>query len=386
MEPMIYLDHAATTPLEPEALEAMLPWLANDYASASTLYTPGRRAAQAVEAARVSVARLVGAAPEEIVFTSGGSESNNWAIFGSWGVGAAKAAKSKAPRRVYASAIEHHSVIEPCRALALQGSAVTWAPVDREGLVEVDLLEELLTPQTALLCLMHANNEIGTIQPVEEVGRLVRERGVHYHVDAIQTAGHVAVDVRAIGCDTLALAAHKLGGPKGVGALYIRKGAKLENFIYGGAQEGGRRAGTQNVVAIVGFGRAAALALERLEAEAVRLTALRDALIAGIESRIAGARLNGHRTRRLPGNVNFSFEGIASENLILHLDLAGVCASFGSACTAGSLAPSHVLLALGLTPALAHAALRLTLGRGNDAAQVERVLDLLPAMIERLRG
>lgn len=389
MERLIYLDHAATTPLEPEAREAMASWMGEAFASASTLYTAGRRAAQAVEAARADVARLIGAAPEDVFFTGGGSEANNWAIFGAAAARGKKGhyggGRSRDVARVAASVIEHHSVLEPCRELGRRGYDVTWAGVDEEGVVELERLDAALGAGSALLCLMHANNEIGTIQPVEAAGRLARERGIHYHVDAVQTAGHVAVRVDEIGCDTLALAAHKLGGPKGVGALYIRKGVKIENLIFGGGQEAGRRAGTQNVAGIVGFGRAAALARERLDAECARLAGLRDELIKGIEERIEGAVLNGHRTRRLPGNVNFAFDGIESGELIMRLDLAGIYASAGSACTSGALAPSHVLLALGRGPELAHGSLRLTLGRGNGKEDVARVLAVLPEIVGRLR-
>ena len=375
----IYLDHAATTPLEPEAREAMMPWLAEEYASASTLYTAGRRAAQAVEAARERVARMIGAAADEIFFTSGGSEANNWAIFG------AAAALGNQKRRVVASTIEHHSVLESCRELARRGCEAVWAGVDSEGSVELAGLENALGPDTFLLCLMHANNEVGTIQPVEAAGRLARERGVHFHMDAVQTAGHVPVDVGAIGCDTLAISAHKLGGPKGIGALYLRKGIKIDNLIFGGGQERGRRAGTQNVAAIAGFGKAAELALERMPEEAARLAALRDELIRGIEGRIKGVTLNGHRTLRLPGNVNFSFDGVESGELIMRLDMAGILASAGSACTSGALEPSHVLLALGRSADQAHGSLRLTLGRGNTIRDVERTVEALAGMIERLR-
>lgn len=376
----IYLDHAATTPLEPEALEAMLPWLTTHHASASTRYTPGRQAARSVDDAREQVARLVGAAPEEIFFTSGGTEANNWAIRG------AATAQARGGGWIVASAIEHHSVLEPCHALERQGYEVKLLGVDGEGTIRSDALEETLNDSPPrLLCLMHANNEIGTIQPVEAAGRMARVREIHFHVDAVQTAGHIPVNVAGIGCDTLALSAHKLGGPKGIGALYLRRGATVENLHLGGSQERGRRAGTQNVAGIVGFGKAAQLALERMETEMTRLTALRDELIRGIEARIPGARLSGHRTHRLPNNVNFSFEGVASDDLLLRLDLAGICASAGSACTSDSLEPSHVLLALGQTPAQAHGALRLSLGRGNDAGDVERALALLPDLVARLR-
>lgn len=375
----IYLDHAATTPLDPQVLEAMMPFLTESFGSASTLYSLGREAKEAVENARAQVAELVNAQPEEIYFTSGGSECDNWAVFG---VAEAKAGKG---RHIITSKIEHHAVLEPCHRLEKLGYEVTYLGVDAEGFVSVEEMESSIKDGTILISVMHANNEIGTIEPVEEIGKLAREKGVHFHTDTVQTIGHIPVDVQAIGCDSLAISAHKLYGPKGVGAMYIRKGARVEKLIRGGGQENNRRAGTHNVAGIVGLGKAAELAGQRMTAEAARTIALRDSLIAGVESRIPDVKLNGHRTKRLPNNVNFSFEGVEGESMILLMDMSGICVSSGSACTSGSLDPSHVLMALGLRHEQAHGSLRMTLGKDNTPEHIERVLQTLPGIVDRLR-
>ncbi len=379
MRDIIYLDHAATTPLYPLVLEAMMPFLAERFGSASTLYSLGREARDAVETARAQVAELINAQPEEIYFTSGGSECDNWAIFG---VAEAKSAKGK---HIITSKIEHHAVLEPCHRLEKLGYEVTYLGVDADGFVSMDELESSIKDGTILISVMHANNEIGTIEPVEEIGKLARSKGIHFHTDTVQTVGHIPVDVQAIGCDSVAISAHKLYGPKGVGAMYIRKGARVEKLIRGGGQENNRRAGTHNVAGIVGFGKAAELAGQRMTHEAARTIALRDSLIAGIESRIADVKLNGHRTKRLPNNVNFSFEGVEGESMILMMDMNGICVSSGSACTSGSLDPSHVLMALGLKHEQAHGSLRMTLGKDNTPDDVEKVLDTLPGIVQRLR-
>lgn len=379
MGDIIYLDHAATTPVDEEVMEAMLPFLRDKYGSASTLYSIGREAKEAVEEAREKVAELIGSRPEEVYFTAGGSESDNWAISG---VAAAKAGKGN---HIITCAIEHHAVLEPCHALEKQGWSVTVLEVDSDGLVDVDELAASITDRTVLITIMHANNEIGTIEPVEDIGRIAKDRKVHFHTDTVQTAGHIPVDVEAIGCDSLAISAHKLYGPKGVGAMYIRKGARVEKLIRGGGQENNKRAGTHNVAGIVGLGKAAELAIERMSSEAESTARLRDALIAGVEERIPDVRLNGHRTRRLPNNVNFSFDGIEGESMILLMDMQGICVSSGSACTSGSLDPSHVLMALGLRHEQAHGSLRMTLGKDNTRADVEKVLDALPGIVNRLR-
>lgn len=379
MSDIIYLDHAATTPVDPEVLDAMLPYLREKFGSASTLYSLGREAKEAVEEARERVAELIGAQPEEIYFTSGGSEADNWAIFG---VAAAKASKGK---HIITSKIEHHAVLEPCHALEKQGYSVTYLGVDEHGFIDLDELRNAITEQTILITIMHANNEIGTIEPVEEIGVIAKERGIHFHTDTVQTVGHIPVNVNSINCDSLAISAHKLYGPKGVGAMYIRKGSRVEKLIRGGGQENNRRAGTHNVPGIVGLGKAAELAKTRMAEEAQRITKLRDALIAGVESRIKDVKLNGDRIKRLPNNVNFSFEGVEGESMILLMDMNGICVSSGSACTSGSLDPSHVLMALGLRHEQAHGSLRMTLGKDNTEAHISKVLDILPSVVQRLR-
>ena len=379
MGDIIYLDHAATTPIDEQVLAAMLPWLKDKFGSASTLYSIGRDAREAVEEAREKVAGLIGASPEEIYFTSGGSESDNWAVFG---VAAAKVKKGK---HIITSAIEHHAVLEPCHTLEKQGYDVTVLGVDGSGFVDVDDVASSITGETVLIAIMHANNEIGTIEPVEEIGAIARERGIHFHTDTVQSIGHIPVDVNAINCDSLAISAHKLYGPKGVGAMYIRKGARIEKFIRGGGQEGNKRAGTHNVAGIVGLGTAAELAKARLSEEAAHTTKLRDALIQGIEARIVDVKLNGDRVKRVPNNVNFSFDGIEGESMILLMDMNGICVSSGSACTSGSLDPSHVLMALGMKHEQAHGSLRMTLGKDNTMEHIEKVLDVLPGIVQRLR-
>lgn len=325
------------------------------------------------------VAKLINAQPDEIYFTSGGTESDVWAMMG------VAAAKEKKGKHIITSKIEHKAVLEPCKILEKRGYNVTYLEVDANGLIDIDQLASSITDQTTLISIMHANNEIGTIEPVEEIGRLAKEKGIHFHTDAVQTAGHIPVDVEAIQCDSLAISGHKLYGPKGIGLMYIRKGNRIEKLMPGGAQENNKRAGTHNVPGIVGLGKAADMALERMASESMETTELRDALIAGIESRIKDIRLNGDRVKRLPNNVNFSFEGVEGESLILFMDMAGICVSSGSACTSGSLDPSHVLMALGLKHEQAHGSLRLTLGKDNTMADVEKVLDTLPGIVARLR-
>jgi len=379
MSDIIYLDHAATTPVDEEVLDAMLPYLKDRFGSASTLYSIGREAREAVEEAREKVADLIGAQPEEVFFTSGGTESDNWAVFG---VTAAKASKGK---HIITSKIEHHAILEPCHYLEKQGSNVTVLDVDENGFVSIDALRDAITDQTVLITIMHANNEIGTIEPVEEIGRIARERKIHFHTDTVQSVGHIPVNVEDIGCDSLAISAHKIYGPKGIGAMYIRKGARVERFMRGGGQENNRRAGTHAVPAIVGLGKAAELAKKRMAEETMKTLELRDALISGVEARIKDVKLNGDRIRRLPNNVNFSFTGIEGESMILLMDMNGICVSSGSACTSGSLDPSHVLMALGMKHEQAHGSLRMTLGKDNTMPQIEKVLDTLPGIVQRLR-
>lgn len=379
MGDIIYLDHAATTPVDPQVLEAMLPYLTDKFGSASTLYSLGREAREAVEEARGQVAELIGAQPEEVYFTGGGSESDNWAIFG---VAAAKASKGK---HIITCSIEHHAVLEPCHTLEKQGYSVTILGVDPNGFVDVGEMADAVTNETILITIMHANNEIGTIEPVEEIGALAKSKGIHFHTDTVQTVGHIPVDVNAMNCGSLAISAHKLYGPKGVGAMYIRKGSRVEKLIRGGGQENNRRAGTHNVPGIVGLGKAAELAKARMAEETEHTIKLRDAIIGGVEARIKDVKLNGDRVKRVPNNVNFSFEGVEGESMILLMDMNGMCVSSGSACTSGSLDPSHVLMALGLRHEQAHGSLRMTLGKDNNEAHVENVLDTLPGIVQRLR-
>ncbi|MGI6567837.1 MAG: cysteine desulfurase NifS [Firmicutes bacterium] len=375
----IYLDHASTTPMRPEVLQAMLPFLEEQYGNPSSIYDTGRTARQALDRARDRIALIIGASPREIVFTSGGSEADNLAI-----KGAAFALRGRGSH-IITSAIEHHAVYNPCHYLEKQGFRITVLPVDADGLVDPAAVEAALTPETILVSIMHANNEIGTIQPIAEIGKILRERKILFHTDAVQTVGHIPVNVQELGVDLLSLSAHKFYGPKGVGALYVRRGVRLDPLVHGGAQEHNRRAGTENVAGIVGMAEALALAAEEMDKEAQRQRELRDRLIDGIMDRIPHTRLNGHPKERLPGNVSVCFEFIEGEALLLNLDMHGIAASSGSACTSGSLEPSHVLLALGLPHEIAHGSLRMTLGRGTTAADIDTVLEVLPGIVDKLR-
>ena len=376
----IYLDHAATTPLCPEALQAMLPWLEQGFGNPSSVHFHGREARKAVEVARRQVAEAIGAQPREIFFTSGGTESDNWALQGS------AFAHADGKNHIITSAIEHHAVLHTCGWLESHGFEVTYLPVNPEGIVDPAALEASLTARTMLISLMTANNEIGTLQPVAAVGKIAHAHGICFHTDAVQAIGAVPVRVDELGVDLLSLSAHKFYGPKGTGALYVRQGTKLDVLMHGGAQERGRRAGTENVAAIVGMGTAIELATRRLEEENCRLLILRTRLINGLLTAIPGARLNGSATQRLPGNVNVSFDGVEGEALLLRMDLAGVSASSGSACTSGSLDPSHVLMALGLTADQAKGSLRLTLGRHTTEAEVDHVIGLMKDIVASLRS
>ncbi len=379
MNNVIYLDHAATTPTDPEVLQAMLPYFTDRFGSASTLYSIGKETREAVEAAREEVALLIGARPDEVYFTSGGTESDNWAVTGT------AVAKADKGNHIITTKIEHHAIHEPCHTLEKHGYEVTYIPIDKDGVIDPDDVRKAINERTILISVMHANNEIGTIQPVEEIGRIAREQKILFHSDTVQSVGSIPVDVNAIGCDMLSISAHKLYGPKGIGAMYIRKGTRIGKFMQGGGQESNRRAGTHNVPAIVGLGRAAEIARTSMDEVTPRIVSYRDKLIDGILSKIPDVRLNGHRTNRLPNNVNVSFEGIEGESIILLLDMHGICASSGSACTSGSLDPSHVLLSLGLKHEEAHGSLRLTLGRENSEWDVKNVLEALPVIVERLR-
>ena len=374
----IYLDNAATTSVSPEVLEAMLPFFTEVYGNASSIHGFGREGKRAIENARRQVMMaLNAAAPQEIYFTAGGTESDNWAL---------KAVTlMRGAGHIITTAIEHHAVLHTCQWLEKQGYTVTYLPVDEYGRVTAAQVEKALREDTILVSVMAANNEVGTVQPIGEIGRICRERGVLFHTDAVQAVGALPIDVQAMHIDLLSLSGHKLHGPKGVGALYIRKGVRIEPLLHGGAQERGYRAGTENVPGIVGLGKAVEMAYANLADNAARMTALRDQLIQGLMDRVPGARLNGHPTERLPNNVNMSFDGVEGEALLLRLDLVGVAGSSGSACTSGALDPSHVLLALGLTPAEANGALRLTLGSDTTEEEIAAVLDILPPIVEDLR-
>jgi len=340
----IYLDYAATTPTHPEVVKAMLPYFTDVFGNPSSIYSYGQEAKGAIEEARAKVADLIGAQDKEIVFTSGGTEADNFALKG------VAFASENGGNHIVISSIEHHAVIETGKFLEGRGFRITYLPVDEYGLVDPDEVRRAITNKTILISVMHANNEMGTIEPIAEIGRIAREAGVYFHTDAVQTAGHIPVDVNKLGVDILSMSAHKLYGPKGVGALYIRKGTKLTRFMHGGEQERRRRASTENVPGIVGFSKAVELARQEMSAEAERLTFLRDKLIAGLLERIDHTRLNGHPLNRLPNNVNISVDFVEGESMCLNLDLEGICVSTGSACSSSTLEPSHVLLALGLSP------------------------------------
>lgn len=373
----IYMDHAATSPLREEVLEAMLPYLQDKYGNPSSLHSPGREAREAVNEAREKTAQALGADPKEIFFTSGGTEANNIAIKGT-------ARRQKKKGHLITSSIEHHAVLDVCKELAAEGFQVTFLPVDRYGMVSLETIKRALTPDTFLISIMTANNEVGTIEPVAEIGALARERGILFHTDAVQAVGQIPINVREMNIDLLSLSAHKFNGPKGVGALYARRGVSLEPLYRGGGQERKLRPGTENVAGIVGLGRALELAVEEMPEKSRRQQELRDRLIEGLLG-MGDVVLNGHPSARLPGNVNVSFNYIEGEALLLGLDLEGIAASSGSACTSGSLEPSHVLRAMGLEEQLARGSLRLTLGRGNSDADVDYLLAVMGPLVERLR-
>ncbi len=375
----VYLDHSATTPVRPEVAEVMAKYLTQYFGNPSSIHSFGRVGKKALEEAREQVARLIGARPEEIVFTSGGTEADNLAIIGT------ALANRKKGNHVIISSIEHHAVLDSGKYLEKLGFEVSYLPVDRDGLVRMEDVESALKPDTILISVMHVNNEVGTIQPIEEIGKLAKDRGVIFHSDAVQSVGKIPVDVNAFKVDLLSASAHKIYGPKGVGCLYIRKGTKIEPRLFGGGQERKRRPGTENLPGIVGFGKAAELALLELDQEQ-NLAYLRDRLIKGIMERIPHVQLNGHPTKRVPGNVNVSIRYVEGESLLLNLDMKGIAASSGSACTSGSLDPSHVLLAMGLSHEIAHGSLRMTLGRDNTEEDIDYVLEVLPPIVERLRA
>ncbi len=376
----IYLDYAATTPTHPEVVKAMLPYFTDAFGNPSSIYSYGQEAKGAIEEARVKVADLIGARDEEIIFTSGGTEADNFAL-----KGVAYANEPKG-NHIITSCIEHHAVIETCKFLERRRFRITYLPVDEYGLVDPSDVKKAITNKTILISVMQANNEMGTVEPIAEIGRIAQEAGIYFHTDAVQTAGHIPVDVNELGVDLLSMSAHKLYGPRGVGALYIRKGTKLIPFMHGGEQERRRRASTENVPGIVGFGKAVELAQQEMSQEAKRLAYLRDQLIKGLLERIDHARLNGHPIMRLPNNVNISVDYVEGESMLLNLDLEGICASTGSACSSSSLEPSHVLLAMGLSHEQAHGSLRFTLGKWTTEEEIEQVLDTLPRIVAKLRA
>ena len=375
----IYFDHAATTPISSEVLEKMLPYLKGNFGNPSSIYYLGRESKKAVEDAREKVAKAISANPREIFFTGSGTEADNWAI-----KGVAYSNKDKG-NHIITTSIEHHAVLHTCRYLESDGFEVTYLPVDENGLVSPDDVLKAIKPNTILISVMFANNEIGTIQPIGEIGKIAKEKGIIFHTDAVQAVGNVPIDVNELNIDLLSLSAHKLYGPKGVGALYIKKGVKITSFIHGGAQERGRRASTENVAGIVGLGEAIKIATENMEENNKKLLSLRDRTIEEVLKNIPFTRLNGDRQNRLPGNANFSFEFIEGESLLLMLDMKGIAASSGSACTSGSLDPSHVLLAIGLSHEIAHGSLRITFGKDNTHADIDILLNELPEIVGRLR-
>jgi cysteine desulfurase len=376
---IIYMDHSATTYVRKEVLEAMAPYHTERFGNPSSIYGIARESRKSVEAARAQVAEALGAEADEIYFTSGGSESDNWAI-----KGIAFANRQKG-NHIITTKIEHHAVLHTCQYLEKEGFTVTYLPVDQHGLVSPAELEKAITEKTILISIMFANNEIGTIEPIAELGAIAQKHRIPFHTDAVQAVGNIPIDVKAQNIDLLSLSAHKFYGPKGVGALYLRKGLKIHNLIHGGGQERRRRAGTENLAGIVGLGKAIGLATADIEGHNRKIRALRDRLLAGIQARIPHTHLNGHPEKRLPGNINISFEFIEGESLLLWLDDEGICASTGSACTSGSLEPSHVLMATGLPVEISHGSLRLTLGDVNTEADVEFVLAVLPGIVAKLR-
>ncbi|WP_298668537.1 cysteine desulfurase NifS, partial [uncultured Methanofollis sp.] len=380
MKKLVYMDHAATTPVKPDVLEAMLPYFSEKFGNPSSVYALARDSKEAVEHARAQVAAAIGASPDEIFFTAGGSESDNWAIKGT------AFANRKKGDHIITTAIEHHAVLHTCEYLEKQGFKVTYLPVDRYGMVDPADVEAAITDRTILVTVMTANNEIGTLQPIREIGRIAHAHGVPFHTDAVQAIGAVPIDVKADNIDMLSLSGHKFYGPKGIGALYVRKGTRLDSLVHGGGQERRRRAGTENLPGIVGLGKAIEMATADIEGHAARIAAMRDRLRAGILTAIPDTILNGHPTERLPNNLNVSFRYIEGESVLLMLDAHGICASTGSACSSASLEPSHVLLAIGLPHETAHGSLRLTLGDLTTDEDVDHVLAVLPTIVERLRS
>lgn len=380
MKDYIYLDNAATTKTAPEVVEAMLPYFSSYYGNPSSVYELAGESKKAITESREIIAGALSAKANEIYFTAGGSEADNWAI-----KAAAEAYKSKG-KHIITSRIEHHALLHTCQYLEREGYEVTYVGVDEAGILNLEELKRAIRPDTVLISIMFANNEIGSIQPVREIGALAKEHGILFHTDAVQAFGQIPISVDEYGIDMLSASAHKLNGPKGVGFLYIRTGVKIGSFLHGGAQERKRRAGTENVPGIVGFGEAVKRALTSMEERTKKELALRDYMIDRVLREIPYVRLNGHRTKRLPNNMNFSFQFIEGESLLIMLDMEGICASSGSACTSGSLDPSHVLLAIGLPHEIAHGSLRFTLSEENTKEEIDKVISVLTGIVERLRG
>lgn len=375
----VYFDHSATTPVDKTVAETILEHMTEKFGNASSIHRFGREARKAVDEAREKVAALINAEPNEIFFTSGGTEGDNLALKG------IAYANRKKGNHIITTAIEHHAILHTCEYLEKHGFSVTYLPVDEYGMVKVEDVAKAITDKTILISVMYANNEVGTIQPIAEIGCIAREKGIYFHTDAVQVAGNYPIDVKASKIDLLTLAGHKFHGPKGVGVLYIRRGVRIEEIQHGGGHERNMRAGTENVPGIVGLGKAAELAKNEMQEKIVRISGLRDRIIKEVMEKIPHTKLNGHPTQRMPGNANFSFHFVEGESLLLNLDLKGIAASSGSACTSGSLDPSHVLLAMGMTHEVAHGSLRITLGRGNTAEEVDYFLELLPEIVQRLR-
>lgn len=375
----IYVDNSATTPVKPEVLDAMMPYFKQEFGNPSSIYTAGRRAGAALEEARASIAETLKCKPREIYFTSCGSESDNWAIKG------AAMAQRKKGNHIITSAIEHHAVLHTCQYLEKNGFRVTYVGVDENGIIKLDELKAAICEDTVLITVMMANNEIGTIQPIEEIGKIAKEHKILFHTDAVQAVGQLDIDLSKLPVDLLSISGHKFGAPKGIGLLYIRSGVRIDNFVHGGGQERGKRAGTENTPYIVGLAKALRLATDAREEHVKKMTELRDLYISEVEKRIPYIRLNGHRTQRLCTNANFSFSFIEGESLLLMLDMNGIAASSGSACTSGSLDPSHVLLAIGLPHETAHGSLRVTFGDDCTKDDVMYIVDTLEKVVSRLR-
>lgn len=379
MKKYIYMDNAATTPIKKEVLDEMIPYLTDNYGNPSSVYSLGSKSKRAVEDAREKVANAFGVNKREIYFTSGGSEADNWAIKG---IAYANVSKGN---HIITTKVEHQAILHACEYLGKKGFDITYLDVDEYGLINLEQLRESITDKTILISIMYANNEIGTIQPIKEVGEIAKEKDIYFHTDAVQAIGNINIDVKELNIDLLSLSAHKIYGPKGIGAIYIKQGVKIDPLIIGGGQERNRRAGTENVPAIVGLGKAIELAYENMEEHNANLIKLRDSLIEKIQNNIEHVKLNGHPTLRLPGNVNFCFEFIEGESLLLSLDMEGIAGSSGSACTSGTLDPSHVLLAIGLPHEIAHGSLRLSLGDFNTEDELDYAVEKLKVIVKRLR-